>query len=178
MSFDDEANISIGSKEDDIITSAASDAMKASLGVVMNYDFKDCIMISLLLLIIYERINEKRCKTSRHPSRMRTTSRKSLQQGPISPQAYKTNALIWSPLPTTSPRRNMAKTKPMIGDNASFPLPAKSVPLTVTNKISSTQVPDYVTGTIRYYYRTLLAWHTTVHLGRRAAVGSGCGSRE
>ena len=39
-------------------------------------------------------------------------------------------------------------------------------------------VPDYVTGAIRYYYRTLLAWHTTVHLCLRAAVGSGRGSRE
>ena len=33
-------------------------------------------------------------------------------------------------------------------------------------------------NTLEYYYRTLLAWHTTVHLGRRAAVGSGRGSRE
>ena len=44
------------------------------------------------------------------------------------------------PLPTRSPRQSMDRVEPALGDDTSFPFPIKSVPLTVTRQIGSTQV--------------------------------------
>ena len=139
----------IGSITTDITESIYNDAMSEPLGVVMNFDNDNAFtsimpMVKesfqyiklaldfLIYIIIFaygkERMTKAYRKSLRHASRRNSTNTKLPQQRPISPQAYKKKdePLGWCPLPATSPRQNMTKVEPAVGDNTSCPFPAKS----------------------------------------------------